>query len=91
MCFLKLTLVGALALTIPMAAFADQPVAKMKPAGSAPGIAHGAGGGSNRPAAPPSGRGDDWPSNRSHSRQSGENGARSPLGAELFLWLLGSA
>jgi hypothetical protein len=84
MCFLKLTLVGALALTVPMAAFADQPVAKMKPAGSAPGIAHGAGGGSNRPAAPPSGRGDDWPSNRSHSRQSGENGARSHWALNYF-------
>jgi hypothetical protein len=81
--FLKLALAGALALTTPMPAFADQPVAKVRPAGSAPGIAHGAGGDSRQPAAP-GGGGGDWPPNRNHSLQWGGDWARSHWAPNYF-------
>jgi hypothetical protein len=70
-----LALAGALALTPSIPAHADQPGPKMRPAGSAPSIAQGAGTGSGWPAMPGGGDRGLHPK-PGHSSQWGENWAR---------------
>jgi hypothetical protein len=71
-----LALAGALALTTPMLAYAEQPGPKMRSTGPATGIAPGAGSGSGWPAVVGGGSG-GWQPNHGHSGQWGGNWARS--------------